>query len=187
MSPARRRLIAAISAAIVSVSLPTEASAQDVPPAPSEAELAASIRNLEPVVRVLQPVVRRLRTETRKGDRRVVTISTDVLFEFDSAELTVPAKRIVADLAREIAATKGDVTIVGHTDSIGTEAYNQDLSERRAAAVADALQPAIGADRTLTVTGRGERDPVAPNEKNGRDNPAGRALNRRVVVSFSAR
>ena len=170
--------------AIWLIALPASASEHEVPPTPSEAELAESIRRLDPVVLSLKPVVRNLSTETRKGDRRIVTISSDVLFEFDSAKLTSNAERVVDELARRIAETKGPVSVVGHTDSIGTDAYNQDLSERRATAVAKALRAVIGNDRPLTVAGRGETQPVAPNEKNGEDNPAGRALNRRVVVTF---
>ena len=179
------KLVVGLAVAAISlIAAPATASEHEVPATPSEFELAESIRRLEPVVRSLKPVVRSLSTERRKGDQRIVTISSDVLFEFDSAELTSNAERVVDELAQRIAETKGPVSVVGHTDSIGADAYNQDLSERRASAVADALRAVIGSDRPLTVAGRGETQPVAPNEKNGDDNPAGRALNRRVVVTF---
>jgi len=75
------------------------------------------------------------------------------------------------------------VTIEGHTDSIGSDAYNQRLSERRAAAVKQYLvSKGVGADR-LTTVGRGEKDPVAPNTTpDGKDNPEGRAMNRRAEL-----
>jgi outer membrane protein OmpA-like peptidoglycan-associated protein len=75
------------------------------------------------------------------------------------------------------------VTIEGHTDSIGSDAYNQRLSERRARAVKQYLvSKGIMADRLETV-GKGEKEPVAPNTKpDGKDNPEGRALNRRAEL-----
>ena len=71
--------------------------------------------------------------------------------------------------------------IRGHTDAKGSDPYNQALSERRAQAVLTALrqrQAAPGAN----ARGYGESQPVAPNELDGHDNPAGRQLNRRVEI-----
>jgi OOP family OmpA-OmpF porin len=74
------------------------------------------------------------------------------------------------------------VTIEGHTDSIGSEAYNQRLSERRATAVKRYLvSRGVEADRLETV-GYGESRPIAPNTQDGRDNPEGRAMNRRAEL-----
>ena len=75
------------------------------------------------------------------------------------------------------------VTIEGHTDSIGSEAYNQKLSERRATAVKHYLvSRGVAADRLDTV-GYGKSRPVAPNKSpNGKDNPEGRAMNRRAEL-----
>jgi outer membrane protein OmpA-like peptidoglycan-associated protein len=75
------------------------------------------------------------------------------------------------------------VTIEGHTDSIGTEAYNLRLSQRRANAVQRYLvSKGISADRLETI-GKGEGEPVAPNTlPDGRDNPEGRAMNRRAEL-----
>jgi OOP family OmpA-OmpF porin len=75
------------------------------------------------------------------------------------------------------------VTIEGYTDSKGTEAYNQKLSERRANAVKNYLvSRGVEASR-LDAVGKGESDPVAPNTKpNGKDNPEGRAMNRRAEL-----
>jgi len=73
------------------------------------------------------------------------------------------------------------ITLEGHTDAIGTEVYNLDLSRRRADGVAQELV-ARGVQRDrLSAEGFGKQRPVAPNTlPGGRDNPAGRALNRRV-------
>src|SRR5262245_7861871 len=75
------------------------------------------------------------------------------------------------------------VTIEGHTDSIGSDSYNQRLSERRARAVKHYLESrGIAADR-LDAVGYGESRPVAPNKTpNGKDNPEGRAMNRRAEL-----
>jgi outer membrane protein OmpA-like peptidoglycan-associated protein len=128
-------------------------------------------------------------TTTREGDTVVVTLNTDVLFAFDSADLTPEATTRVADLAGDIAETAagGTVTIAGHTDDVGEDEYNQTLSEQRAEAVRAALEPAVDrGDLTFEVSGSGETDPVAPNEINGRPNPDGQARNRRVTITYQA-
>ena len=180
-------MIRAIALALAALAAGSPAGAvESSPPTVSERELRSSVRRLDPVVRSLKPVVRPLRTEQRQGDRRTVTISADVLFEFNSAELTADAARVIEALGGEIRPTAGEVVVVGHTDALGADDYNQGLSERRAAAVADVVRRVVGSDRPLRVEGRGEREPVQPNEVGGKDNPAGRAQNRRVVISFSS-
>ncbi|AWH44522.1 hypothetical protein C1926_05545 [Stenotrophomonas sp. ZAC14A_NAIMI4_1] len=73
----------------------------------------------------------------------------------------------------------------GHTDSRGGDAYNQQLFERRASAVQAALRER-GAGQPMDARGYGEREPVAPNELEGKDNPSGRQLNRRVEIFVRA-
>ncbi len=115
----------------------------------------------------------------------IVEIASDVLFAYDSADLSpaAPAQlRRAADLIRQGAG--GPVQVVGHTDSHGDDAYNLALSLRRARAVVAWLSTdgAIPVDR-LAASGRGEAEPVAPNEgTEGNDYPEGRALNRRVTI-----
>ena len=86
----------------------------------------------------------------------------------------------VADLVRDL--RPRGTTIVGYTDSVGDDAANRDLSSRRARAVQRWIEArAGGAMPAVVVEGRGEADPVQPNAlPDGRDNPEGRALNRRV-------
>ena len=73
------------------------------------------------------------------------------------------------------------LSVLGHTDGKGTDAYNDALSLRRAEAVARALQQQTG--RQARVEGKGKRHPVAPNTTpDGRDDPDGRQLNRRVQI-----
>lgn len=73
------------------------------------------------------------------------------------------------------------IRISGHTDSIGTDSYNQQLSERRASSVEQALSQR-GVTAPMTAKGYGETKPVAPNSITGKDYPAGRQLNRRVEI-----
>lgn len=128
-------------------------------------------------------------TVTRSGDTVEVELAADVLFEFDSATLTPDAADRIAALGPDIgaAARAGTVTVTGYTDDVGDDAYNQDLSERRAEAVHAALASAVDrADLAFEVSGRGEADPVAPNQIDGVDNPDGRARNRRVTIRYTA-
>ncbi|MSQ48746.1 MAG: OmpA family protein [Deltaproteobacteria bacterium] len=75
-----------------------------------------------------------------------------------------------------------NVKIVGHTDSHGSDDYNQRLSERRAQAVKQYLvSKGIAASR-LGTEGRGEQEPISPNTEGGKDNPEGRAMNRRAEL-----
>lgn len=115
----------------------------------------------------------------------IVELAADVLFTFDSAELSSQApEQLRKTLAQIQRGGSGDIRVVGHTDAQGDDAYNDDLSLRRARAVTTwlASDGAIPAAR-LKSEGRGEREPVAPNEgADGTDNAEGRALNRRVQV-----
>ena len=99
-------------------------------------------------------------------------------FDFNKATLTPAGKAKVADAAKTLKDNPTiHVEVGGHTDSIGSDAYNQKLSERRAQTVADELgRDGISASR-LTVRGYGERKPVADNKTE-----AGRARNRRVEL-----
>jgi outer membrane protein OmpA-like peptidoglycan-associated protein len=109
----------------------------------------------------------------------------DVLFDTDSATLRPDATAALTAVAEELVATAAPdapVRVEGHTDDRADEAYNLDLSLRRAQAVADWLvaNAAIAAER-LVVTGLGETAPAYPN-----DSDANRQLNRRVVITVSS-
>jgi outer membrane protein OmpA-like peptidoglycan-associated protein len=116
--------------------------------------------------------------------KTVIRLPSDVLFAFGSAELT-PAARVAIEAVDDDIGSggTGTVTIEGHTDAIGSDPDNQDLSERRAAAVRGALEPVLGSSYQYESVGFGETKPVAPNTKpDGSDDPDGRALNRRVEI-----
>ncbi len=117
---------------------------------------------------------------------KVVVVLRDVNFEFDSARLT-PASRPMLQAA--VNAMRGQpsmrVEIAGHTDHIGSPAYNQKLSRERAASVMDFLVDASIDRSRLRAVGYGETRPAAPNTRpNGSDDPDGRALNRRVEFTI---
>jgi OOP family OmpA-OmpF porin len=101
-----------------------------------------------------------------------------VHFAFDSAELNSSAYATLDQAAAGLR-NQPDVPyeVAGHTDSIGSDAYNQDLSERRAASVRDYLVQQGVSSGQLTTRGYGESSPVASN-----DTDSGRAQNRRVEI-----
>jgi len=116
-----------------------------------------------------------------------VDLAADVLFAFDSDKLTPAAQAELQDTAKLIRdKAKGPVRVEGHTDSVGSQAYNLGLSERRARAVRDALNQLLGDRPTqFSVKGFGASKPIAPNKNpDGSDNPKGRARNRRVTVAI---
>jgi outer membrane protein OmpA-like peptidoglycan-associated protein len=119
---------------------------------------------------------------TRVGEGLVVTFESGLLFDFDSDRLQPEARRNLDSLAAHLA-TFGDskLMLVGHTDSVGTSAYNQTLSERRATAVAGHLTSRGVASNRVVIAGRGESEPIAANETD-----AGRQANRRVEIAVSA-
>ncbi len=112
----------------------------------------------------------------------ILRLDADVLFDFDSDQLQPDSRRVVERLARALAATDVAIEIHGHSDSVGDEAYNQDLAGRRAEAFAAALREA-GVRSELRTMSFGETRPVAPNESaDGSDDPAGRQRNRRIEI-----
>jgi outer membrane protein OmpA-like peptidoglycan-associated protein len=111
-------------------------------------------------------------------------VSSDTLFEFDKATLTPYAEEALQLIAPRIGKLGSHPMVIeGHTDAIGDDKYNQALSERRAERVRNWLIEKHVVGGSLSIIGHGEKQPVAPNaNKDGSDNPAGRALNRRVEI-----
>jgi OOP family OmpA-OmpF porin len=87
-----------------------------------------------------------------------VTLSGDTLFEFDSAALTAKGQETLNQLIKHITPASS-VTVVGHTDRIGTTSYNQKLSQQRAQAAADYLNAKTGFKAKFQVTGVGSSQP----------------------------
>ena len=112
------------------------------------------------------------------GDRLIVTMPQDILFATDSFSVNGGLRndllRVAASLNQYPQST---VQVIGHTDNTGSAAYNQDLSVRRANAVADVLMQGGVAFGRINAFGRGEDQPVASNLTE-----AGKAQNRRVEI-----
>ncbi len=113
-------------------------------------------------------------------------VGSDFLFDFDRADLRAEAAPALAELQQRITAAAKQAIVEGHTDGVGTDSYNQKLSERRASAVRNALVGRGLAPEKLATRGYGKTKPVAPNQNaDGSDNPQGREKNRRVEVVIS--
>jgi len=113
------------------------------------------------------------------GSAARIVMDGAVLFDLDSTSLKSGAEAALDRIAKRIAASDiAEVRIVGHTDSQGADAYNEELSTKRAEGVKDYLAalPAIG-NIAMTVRGAGESRPVATN-----DTREGRQRNRRVEI-----
>lgn len=118
-------------------------------------------------------------------ERPLLDIPSDILFDFDSAELQSGADeqlRLVGDLLNR--RQRLPVDIEGHTDSIGSPEYNRELSRRRAETVKQwFIEENVYGAEDFRIRPRGETEPLARNTRpDGSDNPEGRQKNRRVTV-----
>jgi len=109
-----------------------------------------------------------------------ISLDSNAFFDFDRSELRPETRRILSELAGKLKAAEiiGPIKIIGHTCSIGTEKYNQGLSERRAESVRRFFVENGLPAAQMTTEGRGELDPRYPN-----DTEASRQKNRRVDIS----
>ena len=121
--------------------------------------------------------------EVRKDENGItVTLKNDILFEVGSAELSEASKKTLTDLNRVLKKYPENIIVVkGYTDSTGTVAYNQTLSEQRAKAVYDFILENGLKTSSLKYKGLGVNNPIADN-----NTAAGRAKNRRVELDITA-
>ena len=118
----------------------------------------------------------------RVGEGIVVTFDSGLLFAYDSDAIQGNARDNLTNLANSLKKYDDtEVLIVGHTDATGSDNYNQALSERRAASAARFLASQGVGNTRLRTAGRGEIEPIEPN-----DTEAGRAQNRRVEIVIVA-
>ena len=111
-----------------------------------------------------------------------VTFDSGILFDFNKSTLSAVAKENLDKFAAEMTdLPETDITVLGHTDNIGTAAANQKVSDNRANAVSKYLQQKGIAAERITAQGHSFNDPVADNSTE-----AGRAQNRRVEIYISA-
>jgi outer membrane protein OmpA-like peptidoglycan-associated protein len=118
----------------------------------------------------------------RVGEGIQVTFDSGLLFDYDSDRIKPAAAENLRNLARSLNNYPNtDLVIVGHTDDIGSDEFNQDLSQRRARAAANYLASLGVSSARLRTFGRGESEPVAANTSE-----ATRSQNRRVEVAIFA-
>lgn len=118
----------------------------------------------------------------RVGEGIEVTFESGLLFDFDSDRIRPDAAKNFQELANSLKKFgNSNLLIVGHTDSQGDDAYNMNLSQRRANSASAYLQSLGVPASRISTAGRGESEPVASN-----DTDAGRQLNRRVEVAIYA-
>jgi outer membrane protein OmpA-like peptidoglycan-associated protein len=121
-------------------------------------------------------------TVERVGEGIQVTFESGLLFDFDSDQIKPTAAANLQELARSLTKfPNSDLLIVGHTDSKGDDAYNMNLSQRRANSASAYLQAQGVPASRIRTSGRGETEPKASN-----DTEAGMAQNRRVEIAIYA-
>ncbi len=121
-------------------------------------------------------------TVERVGEGIQVTFASGLLYDFDSDVVRVEARTNLRELATSLDKYPGtEVVIIGHTDQLGSAAYNQGLSERRATSAASYLISQGVSGSRIATRGLGESEPAASNETE-----AGRQANRRVEVAIYA-
>jgi OOP family OmpA-OmpF porin len=130
---------------IARVSVPVPVVAYQERPAPPPPVAVAAVAQPEPPRMVIQKV----------------SLSTDVLFDFNKAELKDAGKQKLDELANQVKGAKVDeIVVVGHADRIGSETYNEKLSEARAQSVKDYLAERGAQTNVITAQGKGESAPV---------------------------
>ena len=181
MSRRSRAATGVLAAALVlaAAAAPAHGDGVDDLPEITAAQLAASVHDLQPNVSDIRSQITPLEREI---SAKAIALNSDVLFAFDEARISPRAQRAIADVVEDIP-QGASVTITGDTDDVGEDDYNQRLSSKRARAVAEAVATSRP-DLDTTAEGRGSADPVEPNTRGGEDNPAGRAKNRRVEISY---
>lgn len=155
----------------------------DAPMRFADSHVAAGSSHLAAPHTAMLPGGMALREE---GRNLRVTLDADVLFDFDRAELRPEAGPRLQRLMEEVSARirRPAFRVEGHTDWIGSDAYNSRLSARRAESVRNWLVGTAGVPRpAVSTAGYGESRPVAPNSTpDGHDDPEGRQRNRRVEL-----
>ena len=145
------------------------------PPAPKPAAPATPAKPADPAKPTPPPA-----KPAPASVRQSVVIQADALFDFDKSVLRPDGRKSIDDAVAKLRGVDVEMVIAtGHTDSVGSDAYNQRLSERRAGAVKDYLVSKGIPAAKITTIGKGESQPVATNKT-----AEGRQKNRRVDIEF---
>lgn len=154
------------------------------PPPPPERDWSDADQGLNSargeLDQIITPEYRRrgMRVERMSGGNIRLRLPSEVLFAYDSANISRDFVPVLRDVARIMERRpRLQANIVGHTDSNGSDAYNMDLSLRRAESVAAVLNDEGVENRRLHPSGRGKRDPIASNRT-----LQGQQMNRRVEI-----
>ena len=172
--------VVALLAVVSTAALPGP---RPLPPRPLPAPVVTTTTTAAPHAAEVQKILTDLNAKP-SAEGLVVPLPEQVLFDFDRADVRPDATATLDKVAQVVGFYTGaQVEIGGHTDDVGTDQYNQGLSERRANAVRDHLVTVngIAADR-FVVKAYGASKPVAPN-----DSPENRQRNRRVEVVILGR
>jgi outer membrane protein OmpA-like peptidoglycan-associated protein len=161
----------------------TEAAARAALPAAKIVAINGKVIAIELRVSGIEGLIQDLNARVT-AQEILIDLPGDVLFDFDKWTLRREAEATLAKVAALINAhPRALVSIEGHTDAKGDAAYNQRLSEQRAAAVRDWLVAHGVNGANLSTRGWGKARPVAPNTRpDGGDDPEGRQKNRRVEI-----
>lgn len=123
---------------------------------------------------------------TRAGEEETIALHSDNMFDVDKSDPTDEATETIRQAAQSMRENLGEdvdeITIIGHTDSQGSNDYNQNLSEERALSVQQLLEEELDGAFTLTTEGRGSTELLA--QEDGSDDEQARARNRRVEFSY---
>lgn len=150
---------------------------QDQRNAQLEGQLARNQQQLDENARLIEELKKR-GADVRSSRRGVVINLPDILFEFDRANLTPEAHRTIAEISDVLRDVRHrNLSVEGHTDSVGSVQYNKQLSLRRAESVVREISRNGVPREQMRVEGFGEGAPIATN-----NSEAGRARNRRVEV-----
>jgi outer membrane protein OmpA-like peptidoglycan-associated protein len=110
-------------------------------------------------------------------------VGSEVLFDFNKSDIRPDALPAIDYVAQTIQKAGKPVVVEGHTDSIGTDAYNRRLSDQRAATVRSEIAQRLTWAVPIDAFGYGKSRPIADNQNpDGTDNPEGRQRNRRVEI-----
>jgi outer membrane protein OmpA-like peptidoglycan-associated protein len=182
-----RRLQALAAAIVLGWLAPGLSAAENAAPAGAKVlPIEAKVLDIVGISSGLEANLKELGAKVTEREIRM-TLSADVLFDFDKADLKPVAVDSLRKVAEVLNAFKGPIAVEGHTDGKGTDAYNQPLSERRANSVKDwfVKNASVPASR-IAAKGYGKTKPVGPNAKpDGSDDPDGRQKNRRVEIVVS--
>lgn len=147
-------------------------------PALAQEDVAAQMDRAEEALRREMAPAAGVEVERAAPDEIRVRMPSDITFDFDRSHIRpefLPRVRQIGRILRESPALY--VSVIGHADAIGSDAYNQRLSERRAYAVGNALLDEGVRRRRIAASGMGEMEPIATNATEW-----GRARNRRVEI-----